>query len=467
MRKIIFSDDISIFVPDSLKKITTYILLEQLDWFEDEIKFLKKFIVPGNNVIDIGANYGVYTLTLAKLIGDKGHIYSFEPCTETRKFLESSMDVNSFKNITIDSRGLSDKKKEAILSLSKNSETNSVANNSNTEGEYEKIILTDLDSCKNFYKWNNIDFIKIDAEGQESNIIKGGKEFFLKSSPLVQYEVKDKANFNLDLINEFKSIGYDTYRLIPGLDILTPWDDIEFDEFILNLFCCKKDTAEKLANKNILIKKDSLVQKSFDDFDLLYTNLISENNFYDHIDKSIPYFNFLNSYWKNSKNLQNTNNQKAIFLYFISQNNQNSSLEKYQALKYSFQILSKECKINSGNARLSSLARISGELGLRSIQVSTLIQLRDAIYEDKILELGEIFLLPEKYQEQSSLKHWDSEISNWMISNILTTIEKKEYFSSFFSQDTTLGQLQQIKDLGYSDKEIDRRINLIKLKFKD
>ena len=370
-------------------------------------------------------------------------------------------------NITIDSRGLSNKKKEAILSLSKNSETNSVSKNSNIEGEYEKIILSDLDSCMNLYKWENIDFIKIDAEGQESNIIKGGKEFFYKNSPLVQYEVKDKANFNLDLINEFKSIGYDTYRLIPGLDILVPWEDIEVDEYILNLFCCKTDTAERLANKNILLRKDSLAQKDFKDFDKLYYDLISENNFYDYIHKDIPYFNFLNSYWKNSKNLQSINNQKAVFLYYMSQNNQYPAQERYQALKYSFQILSQECKSNSGNARLSSLARISGELGLRSIQVSALIQLRDAIFEDKILELGEIFLLPERYQEQSSLGDWNSEISNWMISNILTTIEKKEYYSSFYSQDKTLGQLQQIKDLGYSDKEIDRRIDLINLKFRD
>ena len=467
MRKIIFSNDISIFVPDSLKKMTTYILLEQLDWFEDEIKFLKKFILPGNKVIDIGANYGVYTLTLAKLIGNKGYIYSFEPCTETRNFLESSIVANNFMNITIDSRGLSNKKKEAILSLSKNSETNSVTKNSNIEGEYEKIILSDLDNCMNSYKWKNIDFIKIDAEGQESNIIKGGKEFFYKNSPLVQYEVKDKANFNLDLISEFKSIGYDTYRLIPGLDILVPWEDIEFDEYILNLFCCKTDTAERLANKNILLRKDSLAQKDFNDFDKLYDDLISENNFYDYIHKDIPYFNFLNSYWKNSKNLQSINNQKAVFLYYMSQNNQYPAQERYQALKYSFQILSQECKSNSGNARLSSLARISGELGLRSIQVSALIQLRDSIFEDKILELGEIFLLPERYQEQRSLGDWNSEISNWMISNILTTIEKKEYYSSFYSQDKTLGQLQQIKDLGYSDKEIDRRIDLINLKFRD
>ena len=98
MKKIIFSNDIDIFVPDSLKMMTTYILIEQLDWFEDEIKFLKKFIYKGNNVVDIGANYGVYTLTLAKLIGDKGHVFSFEPCSETRKFLNKSIDANNYKN---------------------------------------------------------------------------------------------------------------------------------------------------------------------------------------------------------------------------------------------------------------------------------------------------------------------------------------------------------------------------------
>ena len=62
-------DGVRIVVPDSLNLITTYVLREQEDWFEDEIKFLRHLIKPGQRVIDIGANYGVYTLAMAKLVG--------------------------------------------------------------------------------------------------------------------------------------------------------------------------------------------------------------------------------------------------------------------------------------------------------------------------------------------------------------------------------------------------------------
>lgn len=467
MKKIIFSNDIDIFVPDSLKMMTTYILIEQLDWFEDEIKFLNKFIYKDNNVIDIGANYGVYTLTLAKLIGDKGHVFSFEPCSETRKFLKKSIDANNYKNVTVNKHGLSNKKQVANLSINKDSEINTVTKETSLKGNYEKISLSNLDSFIESYGWKDIDFIKIDAEGQESNIIAGGKEFFKINSPLVQYEVKDKESFNFSLIKEFESIGYYTYRLVPGLEILVPWDDIQFDDYILNLFCCKEDKANKLSAKSLLINKSSLGQDNSNKFNQIFKELISKKTFYDNINISIPYINFLMPYWKNSKEFHNINNEKAIFLYFISQNNEYSIEEKYSAIKFSFLALSEECKINSGNARLCSLARISGDLGLRSTQVAALIQLRDNIYKDKNFELGEIFLLPQKNQENDSLKNWGSEISNWMLSNILTTIEKKEEYSSYYSQNRNLDQLRQIKALGYDDEEINRRINLIETKFKN
>ena len=45
-----------------------------------------------------------------------------------------------------------------------------------------------------------------------------------------------------------------------------------------------------------------------------------------------------------------------------------------------------------------------------------------------------------------------------MLSNILTTIEKKEEYSSYYSQNRNLDQLRQIKALGYDDEEINRRI---------
>ena len=49
-------DDIRIVVPDSLNLITTCVLCEQKDWFEDEIKFVRLLLKPQDNAIDIGAS---------------------------------------------------------------------------------------------------------------------------------------------------------------------------------------------------------------------------------------------------------------------------------------------------------------------------------------------------------------------------------------------------------------------------
>ncbi|WP_300450415.1 hypothetical protein [Accumulibacter sp.] len=47
-------DNVRVVVPDSLDLITPYVLLEQQDWFEDEIKFLRRLLQPEQAVIDIG-----------------------------------------------------------------------------------------------------------------------------------------------------------------------------------------------------------------------------------------------------------------------------------------------------------------------------------------------------------------------------------------------------------------------------
>ena len=57
---------VRVVVPDSLNLLTPYVLIEQQDWFEDEIGFVRRLLRPGQQAIDIGANYGVYTLTMAK-----------------------------------------------------------------------------------------------------------------------------------------------------------------------------------------------------------------------------------------------------------------------------------------------------------------------------------------------------------------------------------------------------------------
>ena len=98
--------DISVVVPDSLNLITTYVLREQEDWFEDEIKFVRLLLNLHQRAIDIGANYGLFTLSMAKAVGPEGSIWAFEPASSTAAFLADSLSINGFSQVTLDQRAL-------------------------------------------------------------------------------------------------------------------------------------------------------------------------------------------------------------------------------------------------------------------------------------------------------------------------------------------------------------------------
>lgn len=60
------ADGTRIAVRRDLSQMTTYILLEQEDWFEDEIRFARRVCAGPGLALDIGANHGVYALSMAR-----------------------------------------------------------------------------------------------------------------------------------------------------------------------------------------------------------------------------------------------------------------------------------------------------------------------------------------------------------------------------------------------------------------
>ena len=78
-------DGTKVVAPDSLELITPYVLREQQDWFEDEIKFLRRLLQPGEKAIDVGANCGVYTVSIAQAVGPSGKVWAFEPASSTAR----------------------------------------------------------------------------------------------------------------------------------------------------------------------------------------------------------------------------------------------------------------------------------------------------------------------------------------------------------------------------------------------
>jgi FkbM family methyltransferase len=244
------ADAVTLAVPASLQSVTTYVLLEQERWFEKEMDFLRHWLRPGMTVIDIGANHGVYSLPMARLVGPTGQVFAYEPGSETRALLKRSRELNGAVNLTISSFALSDGERDGRLVLGGSSELNALGDS----GPGESVHITSLDSEYAARAWPSPDFIKIDAEGEEERIVSGGHNVLARHSPLVMFEIKAGEKVNEHLRTLFPSIGYRLFRQLGGAPVLVPDDARQpIDGYELNLFAAKPDRVNALSQQGLLV----------------------------------------------------------------------------------------------------------------------------------------------------------------------------------------------------------------------
>lgn len=127
-----------------------------------EIKVLEKYIKKGDIVIDVGANVGFYTLLFASLVGDTGIVHAFEPAPKTFASLKKNVEINNLNNVVLHNKALGSENEKIKLTLSK-----SGLHNVSKYGDIE----VDCVRLDDYVKSAN--FVKIDAEGYEIEILKG------------------------------------------------------------------------------------------------------------------------------------------------------------------------------------------------------------------------------------------------------------------------------------------------------
>jgi len=450
--KITIKGGIQVCVPSSIKSMTTYILLEQEDWFEDEIHYIRKFLGPGMKTIDIGANHGLYTLTMSKITGDSGRTWAFEPTRSTAALLEKSISVNRLTNIDLIQAGVSDKKGTAMLALEINSELNYIAEHPDPSKKHEGVELVSLDDSEEIYDWDDMAFIKIDAEGQEHHIIEGGKHFLSVQSPLIMFELQHN-NANTGLIKDFSDLGYRSYRLMPGLNILVPIDsDTSFDQYQLNLFCCKTDRAKLLEQQGLLITE------------IPSPNRITNRSLWKQGLQSMPYFKNIMELWND-----------------IDRNNAISGWEHYETALNLYVLA--HTTTEPANSRCANLFKARDEVSValdKEINISRLLTYIRILIEtgqkqasndaaDIVLEQfnsGQTLKVTEPFLAVSSrFDHIlpDNDLNNWIIASILEYGEKTLTLSSYFTGKDSLNNLELIKKSGFYTPEMERRRQLIRI----
>lgn len=146
-------------------KLSIFGVLEPL-----ETNLFKKSIKGGNIVLDIGANIGYYTLIAAKLVGEKGRVYAFEPDKDNFEILKKNVAINGYKNIILINKAVSNKTEKLKLYIS---EKDMGSHSLYKQEKNQKFVLIDSIKLDDFFKDEKINVIKIDIEGAEFKAFKG------------------------------------------------------------------------------------------------------------------------------------------------------------------------------------------------------------------------------------------------------------------------------------------------------
>ncbi|HWA37351.1 MAG TPA: FkbM family methyltransferase, partial [Burkholderiales bacterium] len=226
--------DVRIVLPPDVGGVTTYVALEQEDWLEEEIRFVRAWLRPGMRALDIGANLGLYTLAMARAVGSSGRVAAFEPGPGAADYLARSLRLNGFDHVALARTAVSNRRGVAAFELGEQPELAALAT---TAEAALRVPTARLDDLVREHGLDDVEFVKMDVEGHELQVVEGGERFFRAGSPLVMLEVLAGTQLDLRALRRLEALGYGAYRLLPGPLVLEPWSSAAHsDPFLLNLF---------------------------------------------------------------------------------------------------------------------------------------------------------------------------------------------------------------------------------------
>lgn len=170
------------------------------------IKKTGNFFCGSNNcIIDIGAHKGDKTNTFLKFFPNS-IFFLFEPFTDYFKILKKKF--YNRKNIYIHKLSLSNKKGKMKFYYTYNKKYAEGFSLIRTN-YLDRNILVKTNKLDNFFFKNKICIIKIDAEGNEPNILDGGVRTIKKNQPIIFIETNNSTQIKIE--NFFKKIKYKIY----------------------------------------------------------------------------------------------------------------------------------------------------------------------------------------------------------------------------------------------------------------
>ncbi|MBI2625264.1 MAG: FkbM family methyltransferase [Candidatus Nealsonbacteria bacterium] len=177
-----------------------------------EANLFRSVLRQGMRVIDVGANFGYYTVVSADFIGREGRVFAFEPDPGNFSLLLKNIDVNGCENVEALNLAISDKPGKTTLFLSKEHHGDHRIYD-NHEGR--KAINVEATALDIFFDKNpKADIIKVDVQGAEAKVFSGMKMLIEKNPQVLVFTefwpkgLRQAGVSPKDFLNQIQDLGF-------------------------------------------------------------------------------------------------------------------------------------------------------------------------------------------------------------------------------------------------------------------
>ena len=187
----------------------------------------------GGVALDVGAHLGSWTVPMARAVGESGHVHAFEPVPFLNAALRKSVLSNGLRQVILDDRGLGSTTGKAAFTVA---DGGGGEGNQGMSGLGERpggtvieIQVTTLDAFAEEGKLDRLDFLKIDVEGLEADVLAGATKTLKRFHPTIVFETGNEDREQRLAIRD--SLGPLNYRLL-GIPIEHGIVEADWDAFV-------------------------------------------------------------------------------------------------------------------------------------------------------------------------------------------------------------------------------------------
>ena len=187
----------------------------------ESISVIRRMVPRGGTCFDVGANIGALTLAMAQRVGPAGRVFAFEPGPSPRARLMANLALNPrlAEIVSVHDVALSDREQE----LKWREEEHNPGNASCLNEAGEMVHAEAIDRLVSRLGIRRLDFVKIDVEGMEVEVIRGGADTWRRLRPAIYYETMPRFEMQRKLplftmIAEcLRGLGYRLFSVMHGM----------------------------------------------------------------------------------------------------------------------------------------------------------------------------------------------------------------------------------------------------------